>query len=162
MDGDSPAQRGRPLTFIPNGTNAGRTADHFQRGGNYTFQVTITDPGGLTVTSSVNVTVNLTLTSTTISPPSAVLSAGAAQQFTATENDQFGNALTTQPTWTWSVIAGSGVISNGLYMPPDACGSATVQAVSGAQQSRRSDLLGAAPWSPRQWRFLEHQRGLGQ
>ena len=58
---------------------------------------------------------------------------GATQQFTATENDQFGNALTTQPTWTWSVVAGDGVISNGLYTPPDESGSATVQAVGGAQ-----------------------------
>ena len=41
--------------------------------GNYTFQVTITDAAGLSVTSSVNVTVSQTLTSIVVSPGTATV-----------------------------------------------------------------------------------------
>ena len=61
----------------------------------------------MTATSSVNVTVNQTLTAITVSPASINLTAGATQQFTATAEDQFGAALATQPTFTWATTAGT-------------------------------------------------------
>ena len=52
------------VTFSANGTNGAKnTTATFSQAGSYSFQVTITDAGGLTATSSVNVTVNQTLTS---------------------------------------------------------------------------------------------------
>ena len=64
----------------------------FSAAGNYTLQATITDAGGLTATSSVNVTVNQTLTSIAVTPSTASLGSHASQQFAATAYDQFGAA----------------------------------------------------------------------
>ena len=69
----------------------------FAKAGSYSFQVTIKDQGNLTVTSAVNVTVNATPTSITVSPSSATVFSGATQPFTATAADQFGVALAPQP-----------------------------------------------------------------
>ena len=88
------------------------------KAGNYSFQVTITDAGGLTTTSSVNVTVNQTLTSIAVAPASVTLHAGAGQQFTATAQDQFGAALTTQPTFIWTATAGT-INTSGLLTAPN-------------------------------------------
>ena len=64
-DGHSPRRR----EVQRNGSNAAKnTTATFSKAGNYTFQVTITDPGGLTATSSVSVTVNQTLTSVAVKP----------------------------------------------------------------------------------------------
>ena len=57
------------VSFSINGSNAAKnTTATFSKAGNYTFQVTITDPNGLTATSSVNVTVNQTLTAIAVGP----------------------------------------------------------------------------------------------
>ena len=61
----------------------------------------------MTATSSVNVTVNQTLTSITVSPSSVSLNASSTQQFAATAFDQFNAAMATQPTFTWSTATGS-------------------------------------------------------
>ena len=42
----------------------------------------------------------------------AAVNENAAQPFTATANDQFGTPLTTQPTFTWSVLSGGGSINS--------------------------------------------------
>ena len=53
-------------TYTANGSNAAKnTTATFSKAGSYTFQVTITDAGGLSTTSTVSVTVNQTLTSIT-------------------------------------------------------------------------------------------------
>jgi autotransporter-associated beta strand protein len=120
-----------PVRFLPNGTNAAQTTTAILSAADtYDFTVTITDPGGLTATSCVTVTVNQTPTSITLSPPSATLTAGATQQFTAVVHDQFGNPLTPPPALTWCVV-GVGNISDGLYTPPYASASATVRVVGG-------------------------------
>jgi chitinase len=96
------------------------------------LQATITDSAGLSVTSSVAVTVNQTLTSIVLSPASAVVKTGGTQQFTARALDQFGNALAAQPGFSWSLVSGSGKVSaTGLYTAPQSPGTATVQAASG-------------------------------
>ena len=72
------------------------------------------------------------LTSITVSPASATLNTGAAQQFTAVANDQNGSPLSPQPAFTWSVISGVGTVSaGGLYSSGMTPGSAAVQAASG-------------------------------
>ena len=107
------------VTFSLNGSNAAKnTQATFSKAGSYSFQVTITDAGGLTATSSVNVTVNQTLTAIAVAPASINLHAGAVQQFTATAKDQFGAALATQPSFTWTASAGT-ISASGLLTAPD-------------------------------------------
>jgi hypothetical protein len=124
-------------TFSVNGSSAAQqtTVNYFQAG-TYAFQVTIADPAPLSITSSVTVTVAPTLTTIAVTPPSVTVLAGATQAFTATAGDQFGQALSTQPSLTWSVDAGGAggtVAATGLYTAPAAStGSDTVRASSGA------------------------------
>jgi hypothetical protein len=120
-------------TYSANGTNAAKNATAtFAAAGAYTFEVKITDAAGLSVTSDVTVTVSQTLTSIVVSPGSASIGTGATQQFTAQAQDQFGNAMTVQPAFAWSVVNGGGTIDGtGLYQAPATTGSATVTAVSG-------------------------------
>ena len=76
--------------FSDNGDNTAKnTTATFSAAGTYGFTVTITDPGGLTATSSVSVTVNQTLTTISVS----------GQPLLATAFDQFGNPLASQPAF---------------------------------------------------------------
>ena len=120
-------------TYSANGTNAAQdTTATFTQAGNYTFLVTISD-GSLSTTSSVNVTVNQTLTSITVAPASVTLNEYQTQQFTATALDQFGDALASQPAFAWSRASGIGSVNaTGLYTAPGATGSANVKATSGS------------------------------
>ncbi|MGO9924208.1 MAG: cellulose binding domain-containing protein [Isosphaeraceae bacterium] len=123
-----------PVTFSANGTNAAQNVTAtFAAAGSYNFQVTVSDPSGYIVTSSVTVVVNQTLTSIIVSPGSITLAAGAGEQFKGVGYDQFGNPLSAQPALSWSVKSGVGsiVASSGLYTAPSAAGTATVQASSG-------------------------------
>jgi hypothetical protein len=106
---------------------------NFTQAGSYTFQVTVTDSQGASSTATVNVTVNQTLTKITVSPASATVADGTTKQFTATAYDQFGNALTTQPAFTWSLASGGSNIgpNTGLYTAPAGTGTDTVQATVG-------------------------------
>ena len=110
------------------------TTATFTKAGNYSFQVTITDPEGDSVTSSVvNVTVNQTLTSIVLTPASVNVADGGTQQFSASALDQFGNTMATQPTFTWTSTGPGSVNSSGLYSAPSSgTGSATVKAKSGS------------------------------
>jgi hypothetical protein len=120
-------------SFSVNGTNAAQnTTATFSAAGTYTLQATITDTGGLTVISSVSVTVNQTLASVTVTPASAGLNENQTESFAATGYDQFGKAMTSQPAFTWS-RTGIGSIngSSGVYTAPGSAGSATVTATSG-------------------------------
>ncbi len=122
------------VTFSANGTNAAKnTTATFSRAGSYTLTATISD-GTDSVTSSVTVTVNQTLTGLQVSPATATVTDGTTRQFSATALDQFGVPLATQPGFTWSIDSGGlGTINgNGLYgAPATGVGSATVRATSG-------------------------------
>jgi hypothetical protein len=123
--------------FSINGANAAQnTTVTFDAAGNYTFQVVAADSGSGATTSSVNVAVNQTLTSIVVSPATANLTSGQTQAFTASARDQFGNPLSVQPTFSWSLDSGSvgGVDANsGQYTAPlSPVGTATVRATSGA------------------------------
>jgi hypothetical protein len=103
--GTSPA----PVIFNTNGNNtANNVTATFTTTGNYTFQATITDPAGNTVTSSVTVTVSQVATTLTVTPISAFVLPGGTKQFSDTATDQFGNAFS-PVTWT---VAGGGTIDN--------------------------------------------------
>jgi plastocyanin len=126
-------------TFSANGTNAAKNSTvTFDHAGSYTFQVTITDAGGLSAPSSVNVTVVQTLTSIKLSPSSATVAPGGTVQFSATALDQFAAALAQQPTFTWSIVSGPGKVnSTGLYTAPSTkTGTATVQVSAGTVHTR--------------------------
>jgi pectin methylesterase-like acyl-CoA thioesterase len=128
--GDAPA----PVTFSANGTNAAKaTTATFTKAGTYVFQVVVTDPSGLTTTSAVNVTVSSipVLTAIKLTPASATIAPGAMQQFTAVAYDQFGNALATQPSFTWTTSAGS-ITSTGNFTAPLSNTTATISATSGS------------------------------
>jgi hypothetical protein len=125
------APAGASPAFSANGTNpAKNTAVTFNRAGAYTFLVTVTDTAGLTVTSSVNVTVNQTQTSILVTPSAVTLVDGARQQFSAQALDQFSQPLATQPSFTWSKFSGIGSVNkSGLYTAPSkGRGTAVVQA----------------------------------
>ncbi|HEV2292472.1 MAG TPA: fibronectin type III domain-containing protein [Tepidisphaeraceae bacterium] len=138
------------VTYSINGTNAAKNSTAtFSRAGSYIFTATITDSGGLTTASSVNVTVNQTLTSVDVTPGTASVATNGSQQFTATGYDQFGVSMSTQPTFTWSVTSGGGTVStSGLYTAPSTTGSATVQAAMGSISDMASVTIVSAPVAP--------------
>jgi subtilase family serine protease len=138
-------------TFSINGSNAAsNTTAKFYGAGNYTFEATITDTSGLSVTSSTTVTVNQTLTSIVVAPGTATVNDGATQQFGATAEDQFGNSISTQPGFTWSLTSGSGTLSsNGMYTAPSTgTGTAAVKATANGMASTASVTFGAVPAAP--------------
>ncbi len=142
--GNAPAA----VAFSSNGTNASKnTIATFTRPGNYTFRVTVADPGGLTATSTVSVAVNPTLTTIDVSPGSATTAENGRQQFSAAAIDQFGSALVPQPAFVWTLPSGTGsVSSSGVYTAMTTPGAATVRASSGSVSgSATVTVINAAP-----------------
>ena len=85
-----------PVSFTVNGNHAAQqTVANFNEAGTYNFLATITNPSGLSVTSSVTVTVSQTLGEVLVTPPSNSVGPDGTQQFTATGLDQFSDAMTT-------------------------------------------------------------------
>ena len=137
---------GASPVFSANGTNAAKnTVVTFNRAGAYTFQVTITDSGGLTVASTVNVTVNQTFTSIVVSPSSVTLPDRGKKQFKAQALDQFGAALASQPNFAWSRLSGPGSISRtGLYTAPSTgTWTAVIQAKAGGKVGKATITIGS-------------------
>ncbi len=122
------------VIFSANGTNAAKnTTATFGAAGSYSLQVTVRDQPGLTITSTVAVTVNQTLTGISVAPASSTLLPLATQQFVATAWDQFAAALAPLPTLAWSVTGGGTIDANGLFTAETAVGGPyTVVAQSGA------------------------------
>ena len=131
-----------------NSSTANNTTATFYQAGSYTFTVTISDTNGST-TSSVSVTVNQNETTVKVTPGSTSLSDGTSYQFSATAYDQFGNTMTTQPTFTWS-LNGSGTLSTmGAYTAPSSgSGTATIQANGGPNAGIATASYGSAPAAP--------------
>jgi hypothetical protein len=106
------------VNFSDNGDNAAKNVlASFTQPGSYTLTATITDASHQSVTSSVIVTVNQTLTTIAITPSAATLAAANFQLFTATASDQFGLPISGAAI-TWS-LTGPGTLSPiGLYTAP--------------------------------------------
>lgn len=135
-------------SFSANGTNAAKNVTAtFYQSGSYVFSVVITDQGGLSVSSSVNVTVNSTETSVTLSPSVAGVAGGATPTFYAYAYDQFGTFLSPQPKFTWSQLSGIGSItSTGQYTAPTSGGVASVQVTDGVFTKTLSVNVVSVPW----------------
>ncbi len=127
------------VNFTANGTPvAANTTATFTRAGSYTFTVTVTDDSDLTTASSVNITVDQTLTSITVTPGSPLVPNGQTQSFSAAGVDQFADPVSA-PAVTWSLdngSVGSFNSSTAVYTAPSTgVGSATVRATSGSVSS---------------------------
>lgn len=137
-----------PVTFSATGTNAAKTVTAtFKAPGDYLCSVTVTDAGGQTVTSSVNVQVLSTLTSLAISPTSAVVNPGLTRLFAGTPKNQFGTALAGEPlVWSSTSVSGQdGVDQSGLFTAGATPGAATVTVVDGAKSAKATIRINAAP-----------------
>lgn len=123
------------VSFSANGTNAAKaTTVTFIKAGSYSFQVTIKDGGNLTVTSSVNVTVNQTLTTITVNPASANVTVNGTRSFGASGKDQFNQAMSVAPTFIWTVTGGGSINSSGLFTAGGSAGGPfTIRAASGGK-----------------------------
>jgi len=119
-----------PVTFSTNASNAAKnTTVSFTQAGSYTLSATVTDAAGASATSNVTVVVNQQPTSIAVTPVSAQIAVGGTQQFSAQVRDQFGNALATQPTVSWSVSGGGTINSSGLFSATNT-GTFTINATS--------------------------------
>src|SRR5207342_3501906 len=96
------------------------------------FTVTAASGGVPPGTANVTVTaVTPVLTTISVAPSSASVQTGGTQQFSATGRDQFGNVMTPQPTFTWSVSGGGTIGLTGLFSATTPGGPFTVTAASG-------------------------------
>jgi subtilisin-like proprotein convertase family protein len=141
------------VSYSVNGTaGASSTTATFSAWGSYTFQVTIKDTTtGETTTSTMQqaVTVQQSPTSIVVSPTSATVPQNGTKQFTATEYDQFGKTMKTQPTFTWSLTDANPVgtinSSSGLYAAQSTAGIDTVQALAGSVSNTASVTVSSTP-----------------
>ncbi len=78
--------------------------------------------------------VNPVLTSLALTPNNASVQTGQTRQFTVQGLDQFGMALATAPTVTWTASGGT-VSTNGLFTAGQLTGPGSVTATSGAVRS---------------------------
>ncbi len=120
------------VAFSPNASNAGRSSvATFSAAGSYSLSLSVTGAGGATYAATVPVTVAQTYSSVAVSPSSATVTVGGTQQFAASARDQFGTALTSQPSFAWSQLSGPGTVSaTGLYTAGTNAGTALIQASS--------------------------------
>jgi hypothetical protein len=118
----------------------------FGKAGAYSLRATVTDQGGLSVTSNVNVTVNQTLGSVSVTPGTASVSTSGTQQFSATASDQFGTVLASQPTFSWSVSGGGTIGSGGLFTASGSAGGPfTVSAATAGKSGTAAVSVVASP-----------------
>ena len=131
-----------PVSFSVNGTNLAKNITvSFVKAGNYNFQVTVQDVGGRSATSSVAVSVSQTLTAIGVSPSSAIVPAGGTQQFTAVLTDQFTNAISPQPGFSWAVSGGGTIGSTGLFTAGSAPGGSFIVSASAAGRSGSASVF---------------------
>jgi hypothetical protein len=85
------------------------------------------------------------LTTISVSPTNASVQTGATQQFTATAKDQFGQPMSPQPSFSWSVTGGSTISSSGLLTAGTTTGTFTVTAGSGGLTGTASLTVTSVP-----------------
>ena len=116
------------------------------------FTVTCSSTSGRATAQFDNISITgttPTLTSISVLPTSSRMEPGSAVQFTATAKDQFGNALTPQPTFTWNASGGGTVDSNGLFTSGTTIGGPFTVTASSAGVSGTSAInVSSAPNAP--------------
>src|SRR4051812_4453157 len=90
-------------------------------------------------------TVTPVLTSITVSPASATVQTGGTKQYAATAKDQSGQAMSPQPTFTWSVGGDSTIDQSGALTAGTTTGTFTVTAASGSVSGTASVTVSNAP-----------------
>jgi subtilase family serine protease len=86
------------------------------------------------------------LTTITVAPASASVQTSATQQFTATGYDQYGQPLSPQPSFTWSVSGGAAISLSGLFTAGTTAGGPfTVTAASGSVSGTASVTVTSVP-----------------
>jgi hypothetical protein len=116
-------------------------------GGDQISGLTLASYGGEAAFDEIGDIPAESIASIKVSPASANVDETATQTFTATAYDQNGNALATQPTFTWSLGNGSygGINSaTGVYTAPATAGSATVIATADGVNGQASVTIVAA------------------
>lgn len=121
-----------PSTFSVNNTNGAKsTTVTFTGSGTYTFEVTVTDAGGLSVRANVIVTVTQVGAGMMVSPATAAVTTGGTQFFSAQGRDQFGRFMFLGSA-TWGVSGGGTIATNGQFTAgPTPGGPFTVTATAG-------------------------------
>src|SRR5579862_8607768 len=131
VTGTPPASVG----FSANGTNAAKsTTATFTKAGSYGFEVTITNPFGLSVTRTIAETVLQTPTTVHVTPATASISQYASQQYAASCTDQFGNAIAGL-SYAWSASGGGTINSMGRFTAGGVVGRNTVTASTGGRSA---------------------------
>ncbi len=106
--------QGGTATFGANNTNAAQNDTiTFSKAGTYGVTVTVSDANGFSTTSSLQINVVSTLSGIAVYPAGAKVAAGSStlkvtgssEALAAVAVDQFGNALATQPSFTWNTTA---------------------------------------------------------
>jgi hypothetical protein len=110
-------------------TTQGVTSVTFSAAGYYNLVVRASNNSAISTVFTVQV--KQVLSSIILSPNAPSVSLGGTQQFAAQGFDQFGKALSTQPTFTWSTNKGT-ITTAGLFTAPSAGTSCTVTAKSGS------------------------------
>jgi plastocyanin len=128
-----------PVSFSATGTNGAKsTTATFTGAGTYTIECVITDAGGLTVRSSVTVSVQQALSGLDVTPPSANVMTGASQVFNAAGRDQFNRSMFAG-TVAWAVSGGgtiTGAGTQGTFVAGATPGGPfTVTATAGARSA---------------------------
>jgi fibronectin type 3 domain-containing protein len=86
------------------------------------------------------------LTTIAVSPMNASIQTGSTQQYTAVGKDQYGNAMSPQPAFTWSVSGGGAINSSGLFTSGTVAGGPyTVTATSGTIGGSATVTIAAGP-----------------
>lgn len=109
----------------------------FDRFGSYVIRGMVGD-----VTVSLKFEVVQTLASVVVTPDVARLNYGATQAFKASALDQFGTALSVQPTFRWSATGGT-ISSTGAFKAGTVAGTFTVTATGGQKRGDASIEISA-------------------
>jgi beta-glucanase (GH16 family) len=123
-----------PFTSIKNNTaSLSYTDTTAVAGTTYYYEVTWnSSAGGSLPSGPVSASPIGPLATITVTPPSASISSGGTQQYTAVGKDSTGNSVSPQPTFTWTVSGGGTINSSGLFSATTVGGPYTIKATSGS------------------------------
>ncbi len=122
------------IIFDTNDDNdAKNTVAVLSAAGSYTFEATITNQDGITVTSDVSITIDQQLSDVSVTSPNKTVADEGTQLVSASALDQFGQPMVLQPSFTWNVVKGPGIVNQyGLYTAPTiAVGEVDIAASTG-------------------------------